>query len=61
MSGTDTQNRKIILKFRVGTRKFTWNGIEIPHIGRNSGLICQKLGLRILDAQAVFLLSTNEG
>jgi hypothetical protein len=22
------------LKFRDGTRKFTWNGLEIPHIGR---------------------------
>ena len=61
MSGTGTQNRKIILKIRVGTRKFTWNNIEIPHIGRYSGLIWQNLGLRILDAQAVFPLSTNEG
>jgi hypothetical protein len=41
MSGTGTQNRKIILKIRVGTRKFTWNSIEIPHIGRYSGLIWQ--------------------
>ena len=61
MSGTGTQNKKIILKIRVGTRKFTWNGIEIPHIGRYSGLIWHNLGLRILDAQAVFPLSTNEG
>ena len=53
--------QKIILKIRVGTRKFTWNGIEIPHIGRYSGLIWYNLGLRILDAQAVFPLSTNEG
>ena len=61
MSGTGTQNGKIILKFRVGTRKFTWNGMAIPHMGRYSGLIWHKLGLRILDAQAIFLLSTNEG
>jgi hypothetical protein len=61
MSGTGTQNGKIILKIRVGTCKFTWNGIEILHIGRYSGLIWHNLGLRILNAQAVFPLSTNEG
>ena len=61
MSGTGTQNGKIILKIRVGTRKFTWNGMEIPHIGRYGGLIWHNLGLRSLDAQAVFPLSTNEG
>ena len=33
MSGTGTQKRSI-LKFRDGTHKFTWNGLEIPHIGR---------------------------
>ena len=53
--------QKLILKIRVGTRKFTWNGMEIPHIGRYGGLIWHNLGLRILDAQAVFSLSTNEG
>ena len=53
--------RKIILKIRVGTRKFTWNGMGIPHIGRYGGLIWHNLGLRILDAQVVFPLSTNEG
>ena len=53
--------RKIILKIRVGARKFTWNGIEMPHIGRYSGLIWHNLGLRSLDAQAVFPLSINEG
>jgi hypothetical protein len=61
MSGTGTQNEKIILKIRVGTRKFTWNGMAIPHIGRYSGLIWHNLGLKSLDAQAVFPLSTNEG
>ena len=61
MSGTGTQNGKIILKIRVGTRKFTWNDMEIPHIGRYGGFIWHNLGLRSLDAQAVFPLITNEG
>jgi hypothetical protein len=29
------------LKFRDGTHKFTWNGLEILHIGRYGGLIWQ--------------------
>ena len=45
---------------RGGTCKFTWNGRVIPHIGRYGGLIWRNLGLRSLDAQAVFPLSTNE-
>ena len=61
MSGTGTQNGKIILKIRVGTRKFTWNSMEIPHIGRYGGLIWHNFGFKELDAQAAFLLSTNEG
>ena len=61
MSGTGTQKGKVILKIRVGTRKFTWNGMGIPHIGRYGGLIWHNSGLRDLDAQAVFPLSTNEG
>ena len=32
-----------VLKFRDGTRKFTWNGLEIRHIGRYGGLKWQKL------------------
>jgi hypothetical protein len=40
MSGTGIQKR-IILKFRDGTRKFTWKGLEIPYIGRYGGLIWQ--------------------
>jgi hypothetical protein len=47
--------------FRDGTCKFTWNGRAIPHIGRYGGLIWNNWGLRILDAQAVFLLITGEG
>jgi hypothetical protein len=51
---------KIILKvFRDGTCKFTWNGNKIPHIGRYGGHKWQKQGLRIMDAQAVFPLSTR--
>ena len=61
MSGMGTQNRCLFEGFRDGTCKFTWNGRVIPHIGRYSGLIWHNLGLRILDAQAVFPLSTNEG
>ena len=52
--------QKIIFKIRVGTCKFTWNGMEIPHIGRYGGLIWHNLGLRSFDTQAVFPLSTNE-
>jgi len=61
MSGMGTQNGKIILKIRVGTHKITWNVMEIPHIVRYGGLIWHNLGLKSLDAQAVFPLSTNEG
>jgi hypothetical protein len=61
MGSTGTQNGEIILKIRVGTHKFTWNGMEIPHIGRYGGLIWHNLGLRGLDAQVVFPLSTDEG
>jgi hypothetical protein len=46
---------------RDGTCKFTWNGKEIPHIGRYGGLIWNNWGFRILDAQAEFPLSTCEG
>ena len=53
--------KKIILKIRVGTYKFTWNGMEIPHISRYGGLIWHNFGFKELDAQAVFSLSTNEG
>ena len=52
---------KFILKIRVGTWKFTWNGMEIPHIGRYGELIWQNFGFKELGAQAVFPLSTNEG
>ena len=55
------KKRKSILKIRVGTYKFTWNGMEIPHIGRYGGLIWHNFGLKELDAQALFPLSTNEG
>ena len=53
--------RKFILKIRVGTYKFTWNGMEIPRIGRYGGLIWHNFGFKELGAQAVFPLSTNEG
>ena len=53
--------RNFILKIRVGTYKFTWNGMEIPHIGRYGGLIWNNFGFKELDAQAVFSLSTREG
>ena len=53
--------RKFILKIRVGTDKFTWNDMEIQHIGRYGGLIWHNFGFKSLDAQAVFPLSTNEG
>ena len=35
--------------------------MEIPHIGRYGGLILHNFGFKELDAQAVFLLSMNEG
>ena len=44
---------------RGGTCKFTWNGRVIPYIGRYGGHSWKKLGSRILDAQAVFPLSTE--
>ena len=53
--------QKLILKIRVGTYKFTWNDMEIPHIGRYGGLIWHNFGFKELDAQAVFPFSTNEG
>jgi hypothetical protein len=59
MSGTGTQNRCSFEGFRDGTCKFTWNGNEIPYIGRYDGHSWKKLGSRILDAQAVFPLSTE--
>ena len=52
--------RKFILKIRVGTYKFTWNGMEIPHIGRYGALIWHNFGFNDLDAQAVFPLSTRK-
>jgi hypothetical protein len=36
-----------IWMFRGGTCKFTWNGSEIPYIGRYGGLLWKKLGSRI--------------
>ena len=47
--------RKFILKLRVGTYKFTWNGMEIPYLGR----MVDSFGttwFRNLDAQAIFPL-----
>jgi hypothetical protein len=61
MSGTGTQNGKLFRKIRVGTCKFTWNSMEIPHIGRYGGLVWHNFRFKELDAQAVFPLSTNEG
>ena len=51
---------KFILNIRVGTYKFTWNSMEITHIGRYGGLIWHNFGSKELDAQALFPLSTNE-
>ena len=52
---------KFILKIRVGRCKFTWDDMEIPHIGRYGGLIWHNFGFQELDAQAAFPLSTSEG
>ena len=44
---------------RGGTCKFTWNNGVISYIGMYGGHSWKKLGSRILDAQAVFPLSTE--
>ena len=53
--------QKFILNIRVGTCKFTWNDVEISHIGMYGGLIWHNFGFMEVDAQAVFPLSTSEG
>ena len=61
MSCMGTQNKCLFEVFRDGTCKFTWNGKEIPYIGRYSGLLWHNFVFKDLDAQAVFPLSTGEG
>ena len=51
---------KFILEIRDGTCKFAYNSMEIPHIGRYSGLIWNNFGFMEVDAQAVFLLCTSD-
>ena len=49
----------IILKIlKVARKKFTWNGGEIPHIGRYGGNIWQYFGFWELYALVEFILST---
>ena len=59
MSDLGIQNRLLFEGLEFGTCKFTWDGRQIPHIGRYGGLSWKKLGSRNLDAQAVFPLSTD--
>ena len=58
-SDSGIQNKLLFEGLEFGTCKFTWNGRYIPHIGRYGGHSWKKLGSRILDAQAVFPLSTE--
>ena len=51
--------RRFISNTRVGTYKFTWNDMEIPHIGRYGGLIWHNFGFKELDAQVVIILSAK--
>ena len=46
---------------KVAHEKFTWNGREIPCMGRYGGHIGITLVLRELDAQVELILSTGEG
>ena len=46
---------------KVAHDKFTWNGDEIPFIGRWSELSWNTFWLRELDARVEFPLSTGEG
>jgi len=61
MSSMGTQNRCSFEYLEVAHANLLWNGRVIPHIGRYGGLNWYNLGLWILDAQAVFPLSTSEG
>ena len=45
----ETMSQKEVLK--VAQDKFTWNGGEIPYIGRYSGLEWNTFGLRNFDAR----------
>ena len=59
MSDSGIQSRLLFEGLEFGTCKFTWNDRVILHIGRYGGHSWKKLGSRNLDAQAVFLLSTD--
>ena len=59
MQSKHTRTDVYLKFFGGGTCKFTWNGRAIPYIGRYGGHSWNKVGSRILDAQAVFLLSTE--
>ena len=61
MSYSSIQNRISFEGLEFGTYKFTWNSMEIPHIGRYGGLIWHNFGFKELGAQATFPLSTNKG
>ena len=61
MSDLGIQNRLLFEGLEFGTCKFTWNGRQIPHIGRYGGPIWNNFGFKEVDAQAVFPLSTGEG
>ena len=45
MSCSSIQNRISFEGLEFGTYKFTWNGREIPHIGRYGGLIWNNFGV----------------
>ena len=61
MRGPGTQNICSFEFLEMAHANLLWNGKVIPHIGRYGGLIWNNFGLRIVDAQTVFPLSTSEG
>ena len=54
-------SQKEVFVLKAEHDKFTWNGGEIPYIGRSSGIKWNTFWLRVLDARAEFPLSIGQG